>query len=407
MLTPFRPAIRARASICAGALFATLALAPCAVVAQTPPARIALVLGEAAYATPKPLPGCAVSAEAVAARLRGLGFDVIFKTDASNGVMGAALIDFAQRVAAPGASVATYFCGYAVSFENRLFLLPVGATIDRRSDVLTQGVPAQSIIDIAGRQSRAALLVLDTFGIGPTPAEAASELSTYVGTRTLGGTQLLVGAVEPTVGSVATPVAQALAAALEKPPVPLDALVAGLRKDLAGAGITLVAAGGDTDVALAPPPPAPPPPPPRAPAPSAASAAPVAAAAPIQPALPALRPPPTAAAPSASAGAAVPIQSPLPALRPPPTAAAPSAAASPATPAMPDEAHYDIVDRRRVQAALKALGYYDGNIDAVFGPDTRAAIRRYQHELKQPMTGTLTPSEATRLVAGSPASGAR
>ena len=33
------------------------------------------------------------------------------------------------------------------------------------------------------------------------------------------------------------------------------------------------------------------------------------------------------------------------------------------------------------QTALARLGYYDGKIDGIFGPDSRAAIRRYQHEL--------------------------
>jgi peptidoglycan hydrolase-like protein with peptidoglycan-binding domain len=57
-------------------------------------------------------------------------------------------------------------------------------------------------------------------------------------------------------------------------------------------------------------------------------------------------------------------------------------------------------DRRFVQGALQKLGYYSGQVDGVFGPDTRAAIRRYQHELGAPMTGNLTPDQATRLARG-------
>lgn len=71
-------------------------------------------------------------------------------------------------------------------------------------------------------------------------------------------------------------------------------------------------------------------------------------------------------------------------------------------PTMPDEAHYTVLDRRRVQAALKLLGYYNGPVDAVFGPATRTAIRAYQHDLGTEMTGTLTPREATRLLGGTP-----
>jgi peptidoglycan hydrolase-like protein with peptidoglycan-binding domain len=57
-------------------------------------------------------------------------------------------------------------------------------------------------------------------------------------------------------------------------------------------------------------------------------------------------------------------------------------------------------DRRRVQSALVRLGYYDGKIDGVFGPDSRAAIRRYQHEIGAAMTGKLTAEQATRLANG-------
>jgi peptidoglycan hydrolase-like protein with peptidoglycan-binding domain len=57
-------------------------------------------------------------------------------------------------------------------------------------------------------------------------------------------------------------------------------------------------------------------------------------------------------------------------------------------------------DRRRVQTTLARLGYYDGQVDGIFGPDTRAAIRRFQHEIHGEMTGRLTAEQATRLVGG-------
>ena len=64
---------------------------------------------------------------------------------------------------------------------------------------------------------------------------------------------------------------------------------------------------------------------------------------------------------------------------------------------MPDEAQMTDQQRRQVQIALATLGYYDGRIDGVFGPDTQAAVRRFQHEIHADMTGTLTAAEATRL----------
>ena len=55
-------------------------------------------------------------------------------------------------------------------------------------------------------------------------------------------------------------------------------------------------------------------------------------------------------------------------------------------------------DRRRVQEALRHLGYYKERVDGVFGPGTRAGIRRFQHDIGAKTTGRLTAEEASRLV---------
>jgi peptidoglycan hydrolase-like protein with peptidoglycan-binding domain len=65
---------------------------------------------------------------------------------------------------------------------------------------------------------------------------------------------------------------------------------------------------------------------------------------------------------------------------------------------MPDEASMSRADRLRVQEALQRLGYYSGGADGVFGPLTRAAIRRFQGEIGTNTTGRLTAEEASRLV---------
>jgi N-acetylmuramoyl-L-alanine amidase len=65
---------------------------------------------------------------------------------------------------------------------------------------------------------------------------------------------------------------------------------------------------------------------------------------------------------------------------------------------MADEDQMSDQDRRRVQALLATMGYYSGRIDGTFGPETRAAIRRYQFEIKADLTGRLNAEQATRLV---------
>jgi hypothetical protein len=42
---------------------------------------------------------------------------------------------------------------------------------------------------------------------------------------------------------------------------------------------------------------------------------------------------------------------------------------------------------RSVQAALKRLGIYSGQVDGILGPDTRHAIEDYQLKNKRPITG--------------------
>jgi Protein of unknown function (DUF3300)/Putative peptidoglycan binding domain len=55
-------------------------------------------------------------------------------------------------------------------------------------------------------------------------------------------------------------------------------------------------------------------------------------------------------------------------------------------------------DRQQVQEALYRLDYYQGPIDGLFGPATRAAIHRFQHDIGAASTGYLAEEEANRLV---------
>jgi peptidoglycan hydrolase-like protein with peptidoglycan-binding domain len=57
-------------------------------------------------------------------------------------------------------------------------------------------------------------------------------------------------------------------------------------------------------------------------------------------------------------------------------------------------------NRRQVQEALHGLGYYDGPVDGIFGPLTRASIRRFQVSIGEEETGRLTAAEVGRLVSG-------
>lgn len=68
------------------------------------------------------------------------------------------------------------------------------------------------------------------------------------------------------------------------------------------------------------------------------------------------------------------------------------------TAAQVQESDLSRADRRIIQLSLLHLGYYQGEIDGVFGPQTRAAIGRFQAESGERNTGSLSVDGIRRLL---------
>jgi hypothetical protein len=342
-----------------------------AVPARAEPLRIALVVGNAHYAALPELARCTDSAALVRDGLRDKGFEIIERNDLGRGQFDAAIAGLARRVAAASpAFAALYFCGYAVEFNARSFLLPVSASIARESDVLTQGIISKSLVDSLARVAGSSgFVLLDTF---PAPNAGAAGMA-RLAEQIRPGRFAVIGAVNAAgSGTGPTPAAQAVRDRLVGDRIALEPFVADVRKQVArvaSASSYVIAATGPASYVVGGPaePPA------------------------VAPPAPSVAPPPAAAEPASAVQPAAPAA-------PPPPAAAASGRPAPARVLMVDEAHMTDQDRRQVQAALATLGYYSGRIDALFGPETRAAIRRYQFEIKGEMTGYLTAEQATRLV---------
>lgn len=320
----------------------------------------ALVLGNGGYTSMPALSACTTSAHAVAAALHRLDASVVEQVDGTFGAVDAALTRFSQALAAaPGQPAVIYVCGYATALNDRPFLLPVSANLARPQDVLSQGILLKSLLDTLVRaKAGPALVAIDAVAAPGAPAGGGLASLAQVPAATGTG---LIATLSPAATQPTTPLATALIAALKASPPETAAVLATVRQQLQGAPQVQVAALREPAASgsLVPaPPPA------------------VQATAPPQPA-------PAGPVPAAPAPAAT-------------TAAAPPAA--PAAAPLPDEAQMTDAQRRQVQSALTRLGYYDAQPDGVFGPETRAAIRRWQHELHAPMTGHLTASEATHLV---------
>lgn len=310
--------------------------------ADAAPARLALVVGNGAYAALPPTPACARSARAVAEALRGAGYTVVEQLEATGGGFEAAMGDIGRRlVLAPGATAFVYVCSRGVGFSNRAFLLPVSANIERSSDILTQGILAKTVYDgLARGGATTAVVALDIVPPADDPKPAGFD-TVALGAAMDGLAALTAVAAAPAEGT--TRLSQILTATLVAGTIDNAGLVATAAEKLAGA-------------------------------------------------VAALRPPGT---PGQISGAA-------PADPPPtPMVSVPLKTADPARPAiaMPDDARMTVEDRKLVQAALRPIGYYAGQPDGLFGPETLAAIRRFQHEIGAEMTSRLTAEQATRLVA--------
>lgn len=102
--------------------------------------RVALVIGNGAYAGVPKLPTSANDAARMSAMLQVLGFDVVTGTDRTRGAMTADLATFYDK--AKGADVALfYFSGHGLQINGKNYLLPIDATF---SD-------PQAALDVDGR----------------------------------------------------------------------------------------------------------------------------------------------------------------------------------------------------------------------------------------------------------------
>jgi hypothetical protein len=311
--------------------------------AQAEQPRAALIIGNATYGSLTAIPGCRKSANTIAAALRTLGFQVTERQDASTGGVDAGIGEFAEHLAGGGSTGFVYICGYATDFNDRTFVLPTTARIDRPSDVLTQGTLAKAMVGPMNRDP--ATMGVVVFDLVPKPdgppkpgidALAALPAPDGVG---------IVAAIESAAADNPTPLAAALVAGLSGPQVRTETLLAAVRSKFPSNSVAIHMPAHPGFLAGAP--------------------------APV--------PPPTA---------------------PPPVVNAPPPAPVAAVPGekMPDEALMTDAQRKQVQTALARLGYYGIQVDGVFGPETRAAIRRFQHEIGSETTGRITADEATRLV---------
>ena len=122
--------------------------------------RVALVIGNGAYANKATLPNPAHDAEDVAKALRRNNFEVIYGTDLSQAGMQDLAIKFAR--AAGRADVAMfYYSGHAMQYNGVNYLMPVDAKLDDEAD-LKRFMRVDDILSDLQQARNLRILVLDS-----------------------------------------------------------------------------------------------------------------------------------------------------------------------------------------------------------------------------------------------------
>jgi uncharacterized caspase-like protein len=161
--------------------------------------RVALVIGNGKYRNFEPLDNPANDARGVAEALRGAGFKVIQRIDATRDDMSAALGEFEQELRHTDVAL-FYYAGHAAQVDWRNFMVPVTANLDAQkagADNLV-GQVAQEAMDLAevldgmgNGKARINIVVLDACRDNPFTTKAIA-LSRSL-SRSTGGKPIAVG----------------------------------------------------------------------------------------------------------------------------------------------------------------------------------------------------------------------
>ena len=188
--------------------------------------RIALVIGNSKYKT-SPLRNPGNDARLMARTLRGLGFEVIERIDASQKTMKRALTTFSRKLSKAGENAVGlfYYAGHGVQVAGRNYLIPVDANIELEGDVDIESIDANSVLRAMDQaRARVNFVILDACRNNPFARSFRSGTRGLAQMDAPGGT-LIAYATSP--GDVAvdgdgvnSPYTAALTKSMQQPGVP-------------------------------------------------------------------------------------------------------------------------------------------------------------------------------------------
>lgn len=161
---------------CRGGLV-VLALTGFTAAAQAPlDVRIALVIGNAAYAGAAALPNPVNDAAAMSASLQKLGFEVTQVRDGSREQMARAIIAVREQLQGKGGVGLFYYAGHGMQVDWRNYMVPVDAQPKSASDVAMLTIGVDNVLTaFKAAGNRMNIVVLDACRDNPFQASASGK----------------------------------------------------------------------------------------------------------------------------------------------------------------------------------------------------------------------------------------
>lgn len=137
-------------------------------------AKYALVMGNGAYAYNSSLPNAQHDADAVAAKLREIGFRVTEGTNLDRAATLAMVQDFV-RALAPGDLVLFYYAGHGAQIGQVNYLIPVDARIADAPGLAAASVSLDSVLTSLSQRADTRIIILDACRNNPFVEAIASR----------------------------------------------------------------------------------------------------------------------------------------------------------------------------------------------------------------------------------------
>lgn len=137
--------------------------------------RVALVIGNAAYANVPSLANPVNDAREMSSALRELGFKVIEGYNLNSSTMRSKIAEFGAAL--PGAGVSLlYYAGHGMQVAGRNYLVPVDARVERPSALGTEAIEVNAVIADMEAEKRINLVFLDACRDNPLSRNLARSM---------------------------------------------------------------------------------------------------------------------------------------------------------------------------------------------------------------------------------------